>query len=381
MLDKVLKNVATSDLLNCRRVNSQWNAISSHVLRRRCDVQLHFAFLNGKFMQKVPDRNSSELIDLSENLTTFGSKSLPDLVDCLKCSENFPFSNFRFDHSYDHALRKRRISEDISEFIAIFGENIEAIEVPIDSELILEKFPNVKKLKIRFRDYISRDFAFEHCVESDEMQLPKLEVLCVDKFDGYREFRNTIAYILNAAPNLKEFVGSLDGHGITVEDYVMLQSLGKLHCLKDVKIVITDDWIVYWKKFHKCMDLELHSLNVSFDVNHQTESNAAEMINQLLRSSKGVIRTLSIEQPALIGLVTPILENLQHLSLFFDHGATYRVLSHMADTFPNVKSLGKEMNTIILSVLDWKTKYFHFRDSYRRSITFNRSARRKHAEC
>lgn len=194
-------------------------------------------------MQKVRVSNCPELIhDDYDNFTMFGPKSFSALVNCLRPSKNFPCTNFRFDRSSDGL----RMSREMSKFIWIFGEYIETIKFSIDNQLILDRFPNLKRLEI---DFVFDDDSslIQHSVDSNQLQLLKLEVLRVDCMHGYRKFRNTVACIVRAAPNLKQFVGTLDGYGMAIEDYVMFESLGKLHCLKDVVIEITEDWIDYWK--------------------------------------------------------------------------------------------------------------------------------------
>lgn len=346
MLEAVLKNVTTSDLLNCRQVSHQWNGISSEIFRKRADINLHFVYRYGRFVQMLRNRHCVELLeDIEEPSSRYGTKTLTDLVDCFAESKHFPYSNFRFNR-----LSKCR-SSDMTRFISLWGKDIVTLKVSVDEpernigimkDLIFEKVPNLKHLEIEFweetYDLPSPVRLFD---DSDQLQLPKLEVLCV--CDRDRKYRRVVEDILKAASNLNKFVVSLKKYDfVNASDLKMLQTLGKLHCLKNLQI--TRDLITYWKMLPKSMDLKIHSLTVQSIVDDQS---AIELINELLWSSKDVIHTLSIEQSALLtSLAIPILENLHTLGLHFNLFTSITDLSDLADTFPNVKTLGK-ISTII----------------------------------
>lgn len=258
MLQAILQHVATSDILNCRRVSHQWNGVSSEIVRNRADINLHFAYHNGRFLQKLRNRHCVELLDdIQQPSFRYGTKSLTDLVDCLEESSNFPYSNFWFS-----CLSKCR-SSDMAQFITIWGGNIRTLKVNVDDpesnigtlkDLIFEKTPNLKHLEIEFLgdSRRSRPCSVRLFDDSDKLQLPKLEALRVN--DCYRKYRKIIEDILKAASNLNNFVLSSEKYeGVIAEDLEMLQSFGKLHCLKNLQMKISQDLIAYWKMLFLCL--------------------------------------------------------------------------------------------------------------------------------
>lgn len=42
MLEAILQNATTADLLRCRQINRHWNEISSRIMRQRADIERGF---------------------------------------------------------------------------------------------------------------------------------------------------------------------------------------------------------------------------------------------------------------------------------------------------------------------------------------------------
>lgn len=292
----------------------------------------------------------------------YSSKSLADLVAFLKKVKHFPTTSFRFD---DLANFKNK---DMISFLTMWGKNILTLRICLNdpagnsvgimSELLLDKVPNLKKLEIQFCPNVLkfRDMApssIQLFADSNELQLSKLEVLTVNS--RYRKFRGIVENILQAAGNLKNFDGNLTqksvlperlGESIAAEDLIMLKSLNKLHCLTNLKIHMSDDLIADWEKSVNSMDLKVQTLALSFDRavrhNEQLKSGATAIINQLLHSSKTVIRNLTIKPLGLLpGLNVPKLEGLRKLDMWKFSQLTFPVSLEMADRFPNLVELGK----------------------------------------
>lgn len=103
MLDAVVQNVSTKDLLKCRQINLIWNESASRIMSRRADIALRFGFYSGRFMHKVGWRKylCNELRGVHNYTIT--SNSLTNFVNCLKESANFPYTNFHFDDEANFA--------------------------------------------------------------------------------------------------------------------------------------------------------------------------------------------------------------------------------------------------------------------------------------
>lgn len=196
--------------------------------------------------------------------------------------------------------------------------------------------------------------------DTNEFQLPKLEALCVNS--RYKEFRGIIANILKAASNLIYFDGfSMNERDIkndkcfektvSAEDLAMMRMLNKLHCLKNLQICVSEELIGHWMKSSKCLDLQLQYLTLSAhrsvlkSTSNELKSNATEIINQLLHSSKNTLRTLAIRPLRLLNVSFPKMENLRKLDLCNDHPLSRSNMLpsqfDFADNFPNLKWLGK----------------------------------------
>lgn len=378
MLEAVFQNLSTSDLLNCRQVNREWNLTSLRIMRQRADIELRFGFHQGKFMRSVQYRFYEELLVNSyDPMYQYSSKSLADLVAFLKKSKHFPITRFRFDDLANFE------SKDMIGLLSTWGKNILSLKVCLNdpikntvgilSELLLDKVPNLKELEIQFRGKVPS--SIQLFADANKFQLPKLEVLTVNSH--YRKFRGIVENILQAASNLKNFDGNLKQEkdvpgiigkdSIAAEDLVMLKSLNKLHCLNKLNIHMSEDLIADWGKSLSSMDLKLQSLALSFDQavwpNEQLKSGATAIINQLLDSSKTVIRTLTIEPLRLLPeLNVPKLEKLRKLDMLKVSQLTFPVSLEMAEKFPNLKELGKNRHQI--SYASNSKKKLHFRCTF-----------------
>lgn len=373
MLDAVLQLVTSSDLLNCRQINREWNEISSQILRQRADIVLRFSFKDGQFMQSVQYRHCKKLIaTVCNSYYQCSSKSLKDLVTCLEKSKHFPFTSFQFDDLANFG------NANMTHFLSIWGENILVLNVginnPVNSveilrDLLSVKVSNSKALELQFCRY---DYNYEEKIQSTPIQLfadstkfklPRLQVLCVN--NRYRKFRGIIENILATACNLEKFVGYSSNQrnilercvvvdvedNITIEDLTMLQCLNKLHCLQNLRICLSEDAITYFGNSSNNVDLKLQSLALSLKPSirgsEELKSIAITLINRLLHSSKDAMHELSIEPlGSLQGLNIPKMENLKKLELYgFSHRdfAMFPPAFEMADAFPNLKELGNKI--------------------------------------
>lgn len=361
MLQTILRKVSTFDLLRCRRVNRLWNDISTQTVHQRSDISIRFAFTDEVFLQQIEYRRCDELlVDKCGTYIKYGSKTLSDLVMCLEDSENFPIGSFRFDKISEFT------NEDVRTFLGIWGTKILKLEIVWDCDsskdnfeilrkFMFEKVPNLRTLKIIAPSTIIHHFADE----DPTLQLPKLEVLAVDGLQGeffggeFRggEFRGLIECLLMAASNLKRFVGPYTYH-VTKNDLTMLKLSEKIHCIENIRIRITEDFIAFWNKSMNNVDLRLKSLKLSFEglalpIHYDIQLAATRIVDQLLSSSEDCIQTLEIGPLEwLTGVVIPKLENLETLRLCLREdamwGSTYMFPPSLdlAETFPNVKELG-----------------------------------------
>lgn len=386
MIQVVLERVPTVDLFNCRQINRQWNKISSRIMSGREGIELRFCIDNGQFLQRVQFRNCEMmLVDVCKPIFKCGTKRLTDLVACM--SENFPYTNFHFDDLENFA------QEDMQHFLSIWGNNIQSLVVnmndPIKSvdtlkELLFEKVTNLKKLELQFcKNEIYLTFknkmpsSIKLFNDSNKLHLPNLEVLYVDFH--YNKFHGIFENIVEAAWNLKRFeicikcklnpdFGPSTVHDdrivmgdetITAKDLALLESLNKLHCLKNLRLFISRKIIAYFEKSMVALTkIKLESLNLSLDKsiwgNEQLENGATSIINHVLCSSKDVMETLSIEPlGSLTGLVIPKMKNLKKIDLCgfsqrkTSNNTMFPVLFEMADAFPNVKELGKKTMIVV----------------------------------
>lgn len=338
--------MATTDLLNCRRVNQQWNEISSRIIRNRDDITIHFKFVNGEFVKKIYRHDRLKVVTRG----TLGVKKLSELVACVQDSQDFLCRSYRFD-GIEHLE-----SVDIRSFLNVFGEKIHSLEILLCIEekfsevlrTILFETPNLKKFKIGDSWSSSATISCSDTglwSDPHQSQLPKLEAFFVDWI--LQLFRpKVIEDILAAASNLK--VISYDGH-LTSADLQMLHSTQKFHCLKDVRIGVTRDTIDYWKKSPKCLELQSVSLRLticnSIYDSQQLKGDAVEMLNELFRWYKDIIHSLHlVSLEALEGLVFPKFEKLKKLSLC---KSTFPGSFDWIHSFPNVRELCKTNRSII----------------------------------
>lgn len=340
MLDEIFKSLTKSDLLNCRLVNRRCNEVSSRVMRARDDISLHFEFTKGKFVQRIHHQHCEQL---SDSISKLGSKSLADLVSCMKDPARFPITSFRLDGLSN--------LEDIRNFLTIFGKEMRSLRVSLNClklnsemlrKLIFEELPNLKVLGIGFWESFNSKSSRPLAASINMLQLPQLEVLYVDYLsEAYTEIMEAI---LMSSSNLK----SIWIRGIVTEkDLQILHKTNRLHCVQS-GYFIGMETIANWSKYGQ---LQLQSLNLRFFVwgNHQPRIGDMETINQLFQSIKGSLLSLTTEP---IGSLTeyklPKFEKLQKLCLRPDFGEqrqpspSFLPPFNWADTFPNLKELGKK---------------------------------------
>lgn len=388
MIRLILEKLPTLELFNCRLLNRRWKTISSEIIRQRTDVDLKFGFNNGKFVQSIQYRHCEELlINLCKRYSKYGTKQLTHLVACM--SADFPYTNFRFDDLEKFA------NEDMQNFLSVWGKNIRVLRVsmkdPVTSatnlrELLFEKVTNLKKLKLQFCPHDNNGWISDRRTiglspikivdDSNEVQLPNLEVLCVNI--RFNKFRGIVGDIFAAACDLKVFEILKESNSspyfgpscvhddrivigeesITPDDLTMLQSFNKLHCLKKLQLFVSEGLIAYWKNSKHTMDLKLQSLAFALAPsiwgNDEMKRSATSLINQLIRSSKDSLETLSIEPLAsLPDLVIPKLKSLKNLDLCgfsqfeTENNSMFPAMFEMVDNFPNVKELGKKMTIVV----------------------------------
>ncbi|XP_037027819.1 uncharacterized protein LOC119068331 [Bradysia coprophila] len=379
MIQAILEKLPTLELFKCRLMNHQWNKIASKIIRQqRTDVELEFRFNKGNFVQTIKCRRCEVLlVNLCKTAYRYGTKNLTNLLACI--SEDFPYANFRFDDLEEFA------NEDMQKFLSVWGKNIRVLNVnmrdsPISvshlRELLFHKVTNLKKLELTF---CKDDNVYTHMKKtpssfqivdgSGESKLPHLDVLCVNI--RFNKFHSIVANILSAASNLKVFeilkestsnpyfgadcvhedrIVTVD-ESVSPDDLAMLQLHNKLHCVKKLELFVSEGLIAYWEtSVHTMDDLKLESLAFALSPtiweNEQMKRRATSVINQLLRSSKDSLVTLSIEPVgSLPDLVIPKLEKLMNLDLcgFTQredvNASMFPSSFEMADMFPNVKEL------------------------------------------
>lgn len=338
-------------------------------MRQRGDISLHFSLEDGKFMQNIQHRHCEELlINICKTYSVCGSRSLNDLVLCLKKSKHFPITSFQLDDLNDFE------NEDMRSFLSIWGKSILALNIKshdrkdsieILRDLLVNKVPNLKKLQIRF-SWIEFPSSIGLFADANEFQLPNLQVLVVE--EKYSKFRTIIGNILKAACNLNNFAWAVkDKHqmqfecveeSVTVEDLTMLESYNKLHCLKNLRIDLSKDLITFWQQSTKSGDVKLESLALSLKTSifedEKLKSIVTTILNQLFDSSADVMQTLAIESLGLTNVLIPKMKKLKKLDLWdrsrrAEQTPTYAMfppLFEMADKFPNVMELGKKRSTV-----------------------------------
>lgn len=361
MLDAILRHLATSDLVNCRRVNRKWNEISSCIMRHRADIQIVFKFFGKQLMQAIQYPPPTLLVDFWRPINEDSSLSFNDMVQCLKQSENFPFTSFRFKTAVKVA--------DIAEFLSIWGRSILAlgvlVEVPDDVEMLrfaLEKTPNLRELYV---DFGSIDFYNDSTSVntnrlfdgSNEFQLPALYILRVKGSCGY--FSDVLSDILKVAPNLECFEkSSLDKKHcqecIDAKDLAVLQLRNKVHSLKKVNFLFKKELIEFLEKTPEFMDLPFKSIKLSITWiwdDDQLSARAVQIINKIFDSSKSSLEELYIPPVGLLSeLVIPEFKNLQKLCLSHDESyeegpgpSMFPPHFEMIEHFPNLKELSKSI--------------------------------------
>lgn len=361
MLETILRNVDTSDLINCRQVNRKWNEISSQIMRQRADIQIVFSLKNGLLMRIIPYISGESL--LGSQLTNMeSSMSFSDLITCLEQSEHFPFSSFRFKD-----LRTGG-NDNLERFWSIWGENIYELAVKIDDandvrmlRVLLERTPNVRKLGIEFgMDWIHgkhKNHPVHLFVRSNKFELPNLNVLRVSAAFG--KFTGVVEDILEAATNLKLFEKCLLHNGrlsesVTANELAILNSLNRLHCLKNLSLMFSEEVVTCLEKSQQILDLKYKSIELPVDWldqnNDQLCARASKLINKIFDSNKNSLQTLRIPPLGWVpGLVLPKFENLQKLVLKHDEEVEgedevycmFPPLFDMADSFPNLQQLSK----------------------------------------
>lgn len=386
MLEAILQNVTTLDLLKCRQMNRKWSEISLRIMRQRTDMELRFCFDDdeGEFLRHFPMYKNYELIaNIADNdHSGLSCMSLSEFASFLQNGNNFPYTSFRFDHFESFA------NEEMKSFLSIWGTNILALNIRLEDptndieilrDLLFRKVPNLRKLEAQFcRNESQYTFwkknpsSVQLFVNAKELQLPMLEVLCVNS--RYRKFRGIIENILVAACNLKNFeltdrnpirirqvpfyyekvVKVNPQERITTDDLTMLQSLNKLHCVQSLRLYVSESLIDSWEKSANSMCLKLQSLDLSFQpsilLSNQLKARATEIINRLLQSSMAVIQILAIEPLGFLpGLFIPQLKQLYKLDLWpflQSESSTCAMFPPpfvMADIFPNLRELGKKL--------------------------------------
>lgn len=346
MLEAILRNVATSDLINCRQVNRKWNEISSHIMRQRADFQIVFSLelMHDKSMQR-----------------------LSDLIDCLERSKHFPFSSFRFKNLGTN----ERERDYLERFWTFWGDKIYALDVKIDETndaellrvLILEKVPNLKKLGIDFTMDLFDKSPIHLNVGLKKLKLPKLNALRA--FCVFERFSGIVEDILEAAPNLKFFEKrSLDfvrlSEQVTAKELTILHALDKLHCLENVSLMFKEEMITCLEKSPQIMDLQFKSIELPIDWLDQADlqlcTRTTELINKIFDSSRNSLQTLKIPPLGwLPGLIIPKFENLQKLEMSHDEELNtddeiycmFPPQFDMTVNFPNLRQLSKIISNSI----------------------------------
>lgn len=253
MLETILRNVASLDLVDCREVNRKWNMVSSQILRQRTDIQITFSSQKGRLMSCI--RHRPFWLQKDYFKTRKKSMRLTDLIDCLEKSKNFPFSSFRFKDLGSDG------TGDFERFSSFWGENIHEIAANIDDDentsnnaemlrFLLERTANLKRLAIQFGvEWLLKgrgETPLHLFTASNKFELPQLNELRVR--GAYTKFTGIVEDILAAAPNLKLFEkcamkrGNMLG-SVTAMELTILHSMGKLHCLKNVSFMFREDLI------------------------------------------------------------------------------------------------------------------------------------------
>lgn len=367
MHEKIFNNVLTLTLLKCRHVNRQWNEIACRIIRDR-DIKIHFGLSNGKYAQTVIHRRCIQCsTNLCKPIPMSAAKSLTDLVAYLKDVPQFPFTGFRFD-SMSLPLLK-----GLSDFLDIWGGNIRFLNVTVSDssegvatllKLLFEKVPNLKGFSLHHElvlfpviNQSSVSSSAPHLANMNQFQLAKLESLHV--YDPHEVYGDIVEELLTSSLNLKSF--SIIERPLLPVHLEMMYKSKKLHCLKDIKIYITEDLITYWKKSRDRFQLPLRSLILLVEcivhLDHQLNSSACEIINQLLHSSRNTMNRLVIGPLGpLKGLVFPRLEALRQLRLHQDlcqkDHKMLPALFDWAGKFPNLKELGKATHDVNAAVVD-----------------------------
>ncbi|XP_037042724.1 uncharacterized protein LOC119079042 [Bradysia coprophila] len=319
MVEEVLSNAFTLDLLHCRLVNRQWNEISSRIIQERDDISLCFEYSLGRYVQRFQQRQCKPCsLNIRRSVPALSVKHLTDLVICLNESPLFPFTSYRFDQLTTDLL------VSMIDFIRNWGNRVRSLRVSFSDsrgnvEILLKmlcgRLPNLKKLTFGPSSPIPTTISLSF--DSHQLRLPKLEVLCIPN-DNFRIYGTMVEDILTASSNLKTFL--MIEQAVSPNDMEILYKSEKLHCLKDLKIVVTEELIAYWKESPDRFELQLRSLSLSFNdiiyLDHELNSSASEIVNRLFHSSRNTLQTL-VTQPLgpLIGLVFPKFDRLRQLRL------------------------------------------------------------------
>lgn len=332
-------------------------------MHQRADIKIVFSYFGNQLTRCIQYRPSHTLLkDFWPLVNEDSELTLSDLVECLKLSKNVPLTNFRFKDVI------KNDDHDIESFLSIWGRNITALGVKIEKDddvkmlrVFLQKTSNLKNLSINFGsiDFYSKqpiETAVQLFADSNEIQLPELKVLRVEGSCDY--FSRIIADILKRASNLNCYKKCSMDKGdvseiITAKDLAMLQSLNKLHCLKDFNLLFKKELIELMENFAQIMDLPLKSFELSITWiwdDQQLSARATKIINKIFESSKNSLLKLKIPPLGLLsGLVIPEFENLLELHLMHDESyedhnpgpAMFPPLFEMADHFPNLLELSK----------------------------------------
>lgn len=319
MHEKIFHNVTTSQLLTLRLVNQQWNEISSVIVSRRDNVSLHFAASGSKNIQKFPRRLCKDCSQNEFEVTYIsGSKSLTDLTACLDESSLFPVTSFRFDQMSMESF------QGMTQFLTIWGDRIRTLRVSFSMSTknleilvtsLFGKLPNLKELTFAPHSHISTysntSYGFH------QLQLPKLDALCIYNSPSHT-YGEIIEDIINSSPNLKTI--SITRRSVRPHDLEILHKTQKLNCLTDVRLIITEELIAYWKRSQNHFDLRLQSLTLSFENiiyrNAELNASASEIVSHLLHSSRTTLQMLQIQEIGpLTKFIFPKLEQLRYLLL------------------------------------------------------------------
>lgn len=220
--------------------------------------------------------------------------------------------------------------------------------------LLTEKATNLRKLHVNFVHELSEKQDIHLFDDSNELQqqLLKLKVLTVLEMSE-KDF-GIVGDILRFAPNLNSFDSVYESHydnslvtkGFTVKEFVLLQSLNKLHCLKRVNLSVDEQFIAFVEKSPEFVNLKFESIIMSMNkIFAPYSSRDAEIINKLFCASSNSLVELNISPLGSIpGVELNKFENMEKLTLSHDvHNGLWMFPPNfdMTKSFPNLRELSK----------------------------------------